>query len=277
MALIFTAILFFSFGLTKDRVKPLEDSTKYPIYGRDSNVYEYYRNNFLDERQQKVYDNFLEAALQFKPRFYADVDYLTEDELKNIFYFLDADHPEVFWIRSYSCLTLNGKVYTNFNINIIYRYEKEEAIKKHNIIKEKYEPIIKEAMKYSTRRQKTDFVRKKLMDMSECYRPDSEEEKDFYCMVSIFEKGKSFCSGYSYSFKFLMDKLGIPAICVFYNGEGAHIWNMVELNNKWYNLDITYDDYLRNVSKDRYYLVDNETFYKDHHINEYLPNLKEEN
>ena len=268
-----TILCSFTFGLKKEKIEPLANVNDYPIYGRDKSINEYYRDNFLDERQQIVYDNFLEALLQFKPRFYVGVEKLSSNELENICCYLKADHPEIFWFETYTPIEIGSKVFTSFNIIIHYRYDKDEAIEKHNIIKAKYEPIIEQAKKCTTDRKKVDFVKDKLEEISNACYPSSDELDDFCCMVSIFENGKSFCSGYAYSFKFIMDRLGIKAICVFYNGPDAHIWNMVMLNNNWYNLDITYDKVLKNAPKDKYYLVDNDTFYKDHHINEYMPNL----
>lgn len=49
------------------------------------------------------------------------------------------------------------------------------------------------------------------------------------------------CQGYAYLFYHVMQKLGIPCINVPSDTCG-HIWNKVQLDGKWYNIDVTHDD-----------------------------------
>lgn len=56
------------------------------------------------------------------------------------------------------------------------------------------------------------------------------------------------CEGYSRTFKYILDKLGIP--CILVNGVyqhnskavEVHMWNYVQLNGEWYAVDATFDD-----------------------------------
>lgn len=52
---------------------------------------------------------------------------------------------------------------------------------------------------------------------------------------------KGVCQGYAYLFYHVMQRLGIPCINVPSNACG-HIWNKVQLDGKWYNIDVTHDD-----------------------------------
>ena len=73
-----------------------------------------------------------------------------------------------------------------------------------------------------------------------------------------------------------MDQLGIKTICThdISNEDTSknHIWNMVELYGKWYNLDITWDN-----KKDTegiiydYFLKDNDEFYTNHRMQYGIP------
>lgn len=47
------------------------------------------------------------------------------------------------------------------------------------------------------------------------------------------------CGGYSDSMKLILDKLGIPNYKI---SSENHIWNLVKVNDKWYHLDLTWDD-----------------------------------
>lgn len=57
-------------------------------------------------------------------------------------------------------------------------------------------------------------------------------------------KGKAICSGYTTTFQLFMDMLEIPCISLKAgdtDGE-EHAWNMVQINDEWYYVDVTWDD-----------------------------------
>ena len=85
------------------------------------------------------------------------------------------------------------------------------------------------------------------------------------------------CEGYAKAFKVLMDELEIPCILVKGTGTNSngqtekHMWNYVFLNEKWYAIDVTWDDpiiegngYVSNSVYYRYYLKGAEEFFKTH-------------
>lgn len=61
-------------------------------------------------------------------------------------------------------------------------------------------------------------------------------------VYTFLKEGKGVCQAFTGAFTLLMRKLGID---VSYSRSGAmtHIWNLVNLGGKWYNLDATWDDY----------------------------------
>lgn len=56
--------------------------------------------------------------------------------------------------------------------------------------------------------------------------------------------GKSICSGYAATFKMFMDMFKIPNIIVYAEDDKRddHAWNMVQLDDDWYYVDVTWDD-----------------------------------
>ncbi len=90
------------------------------------------------------------------------------------------------------------------------------------------------------------------------------------------------CEGYAKTFKYVLDALNIP--CVIIYGEGtneqekteSHSWNYVKINEKWYAVDVTWDDPTININnvaqnitisdkiKYKYFLKGSETFLKQH-------------
>ncbi len=56
---------------------------------------------------------------------------------------------------------------------------------------------------------------------------------------SVFCEGYSVCAGYAKAFEFLMNGAGVDAISVT---SRTHAWNIVRLDNIWYQVDCTWDD-----------------------------------
>jgi len=51
------------------------------------------------------------------------------------------------------------------------------------------------------------------------------------------------CEGYGKAFKVLCDEYDIPCALIVGTGNGgAHLWNYVQINGKWYAVDVTWDD-----------------------------------
>lgn len=54
--------------------------------------------------------------------------------------------------------------------------------------------------------------------------------------------GQTVCAGYARAFQYLLQQLGIPCYyCTGYAGE-SHAWNIVALDDGYYNVDATWDD-----------------------------------
>ncbi len=53
--------------------------------------------------------------------------------------------------------------------------------------------------------------------------------------------GKAVCDGYSVGYEMIMDELGIDAMVIAGSGNGGgHAWNIIKLNNLWYEVDTTW-------------------------------------
>lgn len=68
------------------------------------------------------------------------------------------------------------------------------------------------------------------------------------------------CSGYTDAMKLFLDRMNIRNYKVF---AGEHIWNAVELDGKWYHLDLTWDDPVysdgTSIIDYKYFLIDTNT------------------
>ena len=103
------------------------------------------------------------------------------------------------------------------------------------------------------------------------------ETKEPYSISGALTKGIAVCEGYARSFKYIMDGLDIP--CVLVSGIGtnsngeieSHAWNYVMLDNKWYAIDVTWDDpviigngYIPEDTKYTHFLKGSNSFFDSH-------------
>ncbi|MCI9177044.1 MAG: hypothetical protein HFJ28_00275 [Clostridia bacterium] len=108
------------------------------------------------------------------------------------------------------------------------------------------------------------------------YDASSTAQNRFHIYGALHE-GKAVCEGYARSYKYLMEKVGVPCILISgtaTNSDGAtesHAWNYVQISNSWYGVDVTWDDpivvgdgEITDEIKYRYFLKGYTTFTKDH-------------
>lgn len=103
------------------------------------------------------------------------------------------------------------------------------------------------------------------------------ESEEPYSICGALTEGKAVCEGYARSFKYIMDGLQIP--CVLVSGIGtnsngeteSHAWNYVQLDGKWYAIDVTWDDpiiigngYVSESTKYKHFLKGSNTFFASH-------------
>ena len=270
--------VFYNAADKTEIVMAYENINDYPVYdGR--NVYEYWKET-LNEEQQILYEEIKESYLQFKNDFSTQLNEISTKEFQEVYSAILLDHAEIFWLDSYLApkkITDYNAINTNKKIQLYYSYSLDEAKNVKNRIETKYNEIIEEAKKQDNDFKKIKYVHDKLIEISQ-YHDYTDEEKDSYqSIVSIFDSGNTVCAGYSYGFKFIMDKLGIKSIATRDIGNEDesknHIWNMVELYGKWYNLDITWDNKIEKEGRIsyNYFLKKNDEFYTDHRMQKEIP------
>ncbi|MCD7823159.1 MAG: hypothetical protein LUG86_03955 [Oscillospiraceae bacterium] len=81
--------------------------------------------------------------------------------------------------------------------------------------------------------------------------------------------GEAICMGYTTTFQLMMDMLGVESIVVAGSSDGeAHAWNMVCVDDKWYHVDCTWDDYVPDyegrMAFHTYFMVTDDTMALEH-------------
>ncbi len=102
------------------------------------------------------------------------------------------------------------------------------------------------------------------------YNTGKADDMGDHTPYGVFVLGRSVCEGYTLAAKLLLDEAGIENLLVEGSGRGEnHIWNMVKLDDKYYHLDVTWDDPVderggKEYKEYDYFLVSDEVMKKDH-------------
>jgi transglutaminase/protease-like cytokinesis protein 3 len=80
---------------------------------------------------------------------------------------------------------------------------------------------------------------------------DVESEKNPYSNAStaigVLFDNKATCNGYTDTMSIFLDRLNIKNVKI---SNDTHIWNLVYVETKWVNLDVTWDDPINNLNRD---------------------------
>ncbi len=193
--------------------------------------------------------------------FYIDVERLT----------LMTQTTTIAGISTHEVYISNGN---NDNYLIQNMQSKENINQKLNLLEAMRKEIYTQLQGYSKYEQIKE-VHNWLID-NIVYDTDMTAQNQ-YSIVGALVEGQAVCEGYARSFKYILDGLGIP--CVLVSGTGtnsngeteSHAWNYVQLDGKWYGVDVTWDDpviigsgSLDDENRYKYFLKGKSTFQSSH-------------
>ena len=100
--------------------------------------------------------------------------------------------------------------------------------------------ILAKAPKRGTEYEKAKFVYQYLIENTE-YVLDADNNQN---ICSVFLNGCSVCQGYAKGAQYLLHELGVNAALVTGTADFGeeHAWNIVEIDGKYYHMDVTWGD-----------------------------------
>lgn len=201
----------------------------------DGEYYPYYA--MLEEDMQKLYCQIYAHALELRREAFAPVVQVSVRQLKSVFEAVYNDHPELFWLQTgYSCKYIHSG--SCLEITLKYNQTADNLETARQDFDAAAERILSGARERGTGLEMEKYVHDVLMEAAE-YDLNAPMSQSAY---SALVKGRSVCAGYARAFQYLMQQLGIPCYyCTGYAGED-HAWNIVKLDDRYYNVDVTWDD-----------------------------------
>lgn len=212
------------FGIGKDGKGLSFDKLMYPYY------------HMLDATGQALYRQiYANADAMIKA--FAPVEAVSAALLRNAFMAVVNDHPELFWVNTayqyqYASSGRVAAIYLSFN----------KTADDISLAKEMFENAAKEIL--------TEVEHSENVHDKELYIYDALVAKTGYSngaamnqsAYSALVLGKTVCAGYARAYQYLLQQLGIPCYyCTGYAGEN-HAWNIVKLEDAYYNVDVTWAD-----------------------------------
>ncbi|ORX67713.1 hypothetical protein BCR32DRAFT_272551 [Anaeromyces robustus] len=212
----------------------------------------------LNNNEKVMYDIIFSASKNETPiidtnmivyNVYSLDDYLNELEVsaERVFTTLIFENPELWWLGNYEMYIYTTDVLYEYNINIklipessiFYDYTIDDIM----IINQSIENITLDIMNqiaslniktpYAILRYIHDYLITNIV-----YTLD-EKRRHIRTLYGALAQNKCVCEGYSEAFQYIAQQYGINTLIA---RSITHEWNFVELNNKWYIVDVTFDD-----------------------------------
>ena len=199
----------------------------------DPVFYPYYY--MLDEKGQHVYRQIYANANAMNEAF-IPIEELTVPEIKNAVMAVYNDHPELFWLNTtFTCKYDRNRICAELALD--FNMTEEELAEASPDFYNTTNRILTEVQNLGTY-EKERRVHDMLIRQID-YDKSADMNQSAY---SALVEGKSVCAGYSRAYQYLMQRLGIPCYyCTGYAGQD-HAWNIVALDDGYYNVDLTWDD-----------------------------------
>lgn len=236
----------------------------YSNYDFDTDYYPYY--GMLSQNEQTLYKQIYANASALSIAFIPDIE-ISKDKINTIIEAVYYDHPELFYLdNSYSYkYTSSGNV---AQITLEYTFTSNTIDDANIEFNSSANKIINEALKLSTDYQKEKYVHDTLLEMI-TYNKNADLNQSAY---SALVNNSSVCAGYTKAFQYIMTKLNIPTFYVTGDADGSHAWNIIKLDDGYYNVDLTWDD--SELSNYKYFNISDKILSKSHtrtSLSIYLP------
>ncbi len=216
-------------------------------------------NNFIATSEEELFNIYYTIVNSGTPTFtfYCDVEYENcindVNKLSNntdkLSIINDFVHPYNSFDTIKTTYTSNGmitvdiiKTYTNDQIELLNN-KVTEIINKNITSKMSQKDQIKAIHDYIINNTK--------------YNDNKQNKKISNTAYGVLFNGIGMCGGYSDTMALFLHQLNINNFKI---SNSVHVWNYVQLNEKWYHLDLTWDDPVTNNGTDTikyyYYLID---------------------
>lgn len=200
----------------------------------DSLFYPYY--HMLDDKGKHVYRQIYVNANAQKSTF-DTLEKIPVEEIRDVVEAVYNDHPELFWLETaFTCKYDKDK--NAVRLILEFNETAENLQDSWQKFDQSAGEILAQAQGFSDTFEKEKRVHDLLIEQISYNKAAPMNQSAYSALVN----GETVCAGYARAMQYLMQKMGIPCYyCTGYAGED-HAWNILALDDGYYNVDVTWDD-----------------------------------
>ena len=245
------------------------NKNKTAVKDKNSKIAKYCLKN-LTEDERRVYNQIYDGITSYEPEITITGGVLTKDSINDFVTYLTCTEPQI------NNLAENYGIYTDYKgfvngLKMTYSRTRQQGTQELKELNNALNELIKNTIGMSDS-EKVKYFHDSIVQRCDYDKNSSSRYSAYGCLV----EGKAVCEGYSKAMSMLCSKAGIPCINVIgtatddYDETQSHMWNMVEIDNKWYHIDVTWDDPRNGFGSDYvrydYFNVDDKSISIDHEM-----------
>lgn len=272
-----------------------ETAKKYPVYEFENCLY----YDSIGDREKEIYQIFYDLVIHKDDKEYVRELMLPlyefeelKDDIDLVFYAMLRDHPELFYISVSETRLPSMEGYTD-NVAAVIKFQLGPADRNEAEMIAKFDSAVNSFMRGIDKTKSDAEIELQIHDkLNDMVTYDKElieiglEGPDLAHTAygALVDNGRgtrhrAVCDGYAQAFQYLLGKAGICAAQVTGDadkpggtlwGDAYHAWNIVRLDDEWYEVDCCWDDLELEELQD-FYLekeikkVEDKYFYVTHH------------
>lgn len=219
--------------------------------------------NHISARQKQVYRRLYESAKNNVDVIDVSDIVVNKNDVFAAFWAFDYENPQFLPLGSgYEITFLNAKL-SNYVKSVKILYGRTDVPQTE--FENRAETVLEEARALESDYEKLKYVHDWIVDNTEYTKTGSLYESEADGPVVY---GKALCEGYSKAFMYFAQSLGFPCICSVGTANlEEHMWNMVKIGGRWYNVDVTWDDPKgADGARHDYFLINDAQIRLDHRV-----------
>ena len=238
-----------------------------------------YNYQKLTDIQKVYYKSMLKAAENMQPGWItlgeATADF--RSDIAVVRNALSLDNPQIFWLPSYYA-TATASAQGEKQVAVMYFSRSPEEDPSYLVTRSEKETMQSKlsdaidsicAKVTATDPYEIELQLHDLLCEQVTYTAFSESNDPMiYTAYGALVNGRAVCEGYSRAMQLLLSRFSIKSVLVTgVAGNEGHMWNAVQLDGKWYHLDVTWDDTQAEYISHEYFNLDDALIKIDHTIN----------
>lgn len=218
----------------------------------------------LNKDQQKVYYALKEGLLDLQDSI--SVLRLTGKELSDIYFMIRMDCPEIFYTVRFTYKYYQDSTYVELMPE--YLFSKDKIREHRQAMNARVKKLARQAENLGEK-EKEQYIHDFIV---QSVKYDKLKKEYSHEIIGALGNGVAVCEGMAKAVKILCDELGIWCIVALSEANPQkgiryrHAWNVVRIDNKYYQLDATFDNTLSKGNEIRYdyFNLADKQFFRDH-------------